>query len=153
MGLHDRSSSLSHYRDSNTAAAVFQLFITGTKNKFRATLCFIRKKRRLSQIDTRAARPHSVMRLILVCILFDVALACVWNDKTYSDGETWVDGSFKVKCTFGSRGGWSTSIIACVTPKGTEVAVDSQLTEDDVVYTCSKGSSEGSVNFNWKLSQ
>ncbi|XGW02896.1 hypothetical protein V3C99_014714 [Haemonchus contortus] len=93
------------------------------------------------------------MRLILVCILFDVALACVWNDKTYSDGETWVDGSFKVKCTFGSRGGWSTSIIACVTPKGTEVAVDSQLTEDDVVYTCSKGSSEGSVNFNWKLSQ
>ncbi|VDO53196.1 unnamed protein product [Haemonchus placei] len=139
-----------------------------------------------------------VMKLILICTLLEIALACVWNDKTYSDGETptqfslavttalkeltmyatryvvsldlvlgllhlWtskvafqerkIDGSFKLKCTFGSRGGWSTSIIACVTPKGTEVAVDSQLNEDDVVYTCSKGSSEGSVNFNFKLSQ
>ncbi|PIO76229.1 hypothetical protein TELCIR_01708 [Teladorsagia circumcincta] len=61
-----------------------------------------------------------------------------------------VDGSFKLKCTFGSRGGWSTSITACVTPKGTEVGVGSDLTDDGVEYTCRKGNSEGSVNFSWK---
>ncbi|KAK6028588.1 hypothetical protein OSTOST_05327 [Ostertagia ostertagi] len=89
-------------------------------------------------------------RLVVFCAFFGIALSCVWNEKKYSDGETWVDGSFKLKCTAGSRGGWSTSIIACVTPKGTEVSVGSDLTDDGIEYTCSKGKSEGSVNFSWK---
>ncbi|KAK5981858.1 hypothetical protein GCK32_007201 [Trichostrongylus colubriformis] len=75
--------------------------------------------------------------LLYLCLQDALATDCTYNGKKHSVGETWVDSneSAKKKCTK-TEAGWSVINVACVTPKGTEVAIGKSVTEDDKEYTC-----------------
>ncbi|KAK5976378.1 hypothetical protein GCK32_005877 [Trichostrongylus colubriformis] len=93
------------------------------------------------------------MKLLLLFLFAGVAhsLVCKHNGKTYNDGDTWVDGNFKMKCT-ASNNKWATSIVACLTAKGSEVAVGSTLVEDGRKYNC-QDQGGGKVGMSWETHQ
>ncbi|KAK5981895.1 hypothetical protein GCK32_012463 [Trichostrongylus colubriformis] len=103
------------------------------------------KTRKMSKITVK------LMQLFLLYLCVEDALAvmkCRSGGKEHSNGETWVEGGFKKKCT-ATTNSWSTKIVACLTDKGTEVNIGKTVTEDGKKYTC-EDHGGGKVGMKWK---
>ncbi|PIO76230.1 hypothetical protein TELCIR_01709 [Teladorsagia circumcincta] len=110
------------------------------------------------------------MKLLLLCLCVGSALAtqCEYKGIKHSNGETWAEGSFRMKCVADDNG-WRLSIAACLTEQNTPVSVGGSIVEDGkkyectdqgggqagvgidladdgVEYTCSRGNNEGNAD-------
>ncbi|KAK6048570.1 hypothetical protein COOONC_13925 [Cooperia oncophora] len=66
-----------------------------------------------------------------------------------SYGQYGVQGRFVKKCTVNFNG-YTVSIVACVTPRGVEIALGSHWTEDGKYYSC-KDEGKGRFTLSWKV--
>ncbi|MFH4974387.1 hypothetical protein AB6A40_001096 [Gnathostoma spinigerum] len=75
--------------------------------------------------------------VLLACI--SAIIACVYDGKTYHDGQIWAIRRFLFQCEEYDDGSWRSKVIACVTPGGTVVSVGTAAVEDESEFECVRG--------------
>ncbi|KAK6028589.1 hypothetical protein OSTOST_05328 [Ostertagia ostertagi] len=86
--------------------------------------------------------------LLCLCVAAALAIQCEYKGTKHSNGETWAEGSFKMKCT-ADASGWQVSIAACLTDQKTPIPIGGSKVEGGKKYICNDQGG-GKVGMSWQ---
>uniref|UniRef100_A0AC34QNI9 Uncharacterized protein n=1 Tax=Panagrolaimus sp. JU765 TaxID=591449 RepID=A0AC34QNI9_9BILA len=93
------------------------------------------------QIILDFGSPTVIMRFLLLVFLaigFQQTQACRHGGSTYVNGQEWRErDAFMMRCSISPNGSWKTEVVACLSPNGQKIPINSSIEDGNDVWKCS----------------
>lgn len=72
-----------------------------------------------------------------IFLLIQFISACRHGGSTYVNGQEWKErDAFIMRCTIHDNGSWKTEVVACLSPSGTRIPINTELEEGNDQWKC-----------------